>query len=177
MTTLYKLTDASDCTHGDSQWGPGVTIETSGEGELCGPGFTHWYTHPLLAVLLNPIHGGFDLATAHLWKGKGKIAKTDNGLKVGCTRGTTLRRVPLPSVTTEQRVRFAVLCARTVYRDPQFLAWAEGWLNCKNRTAVGAAARAAARAARAAARAAAGAAINIDLSAMARQATAAGGTD
>ena len=98
---LYKLTDENDQTFGGCQWGENVTIKTSGTGELCGPGWTHWYTHPLLAVFLNPIHGYFDLKTAHLWEGKGTIGKTDCKLKVGCTSGTTLKRIPLPIVTVE----------------------------------------------------------------------------
>lgn len=38
---LYKLTDSHGRTYNDTQWGPGVTHEASGEGELCGPGWLH----------------------------------------------------------------------------------------------------------------------------------------
>ena len=146
---LNKLTDKNDQTYGGCQWGEGVTVETSGEGELCGPGWTHWYTHSLLAVLLNPIHGNFDLTTAHLWEGEGEVKKTDHGLKVGCQKATTLRRVELPEVTTEQRVRFAILCAKEICNEPTWINWADRWLSGEDRTEVSAewAAKAAAEAA------------------------------
>ena len=153
--TLYKLTDANDQTHGNPQapttvqWGPNICIETSGEGDLCGPGWTHWYTDPLLAVLLNPIHAESDLATAHLWEGHGGEGETrdDHGLKVGCTRGTTVRRVELPVVTTEQRIRFAIRCAWAVYHDQVWRSWAVALLSGADRSRAARAARAAARAA------------------------------
>ena len=142
---LYKLTDENDQTHGGCQWGPGVTVETDGQGELCGPGFTHWYTDPLLAVLLNPIHGAFSLETAHLWKGEGEIAVEDNGLKVGCVKATTTKRIPLPVVTIEQCVRFAILCVLQMRTNDDFCLWADKWLTGEDQTKE--AARAAARAA------------------------------
>jgi hypothetical protein len=134
MTTLYKLTDKLDQTYGGCQWGEGVTVETDGQGDLCGHGFTHWCTHPLLAVLLNPMHGIYSLATAHLWEGEGEIAKTDRGLKVGCARATTLRRVPLPVVTVEQRIRFAILFVKRVYHEPSWTRWADNWLSGADRS-------------------------------------------
>jgi len=162
---LYKLTDENNRTYGGCQWGKNVTVETDGEGGLCGPGFTHFYTDPLLAVFLNPIYRNFDLTTAHLWECEGTVAKKDRGLKVGCTRGTTIRRIPLPEVTLEQRVRFGILCAQEIPQPNAWNDWAEGWLSGKDRNgeatwaAAGAAAKAAAdTAAWAAAKAAAWAA-------------------
>ena len=148
---LYKITDSNDQTHGGCQWGEGVCVETSGQGELCSSDWTHWYTHPLLAVLLNPIHGQYDIDAAHLWEGHdggGKV-KSDPGLKVGCTRGTTVRRVDLPTVTLEHRVRFAIGCAWQVCEDDAWREWAAKWLSGEDRAADAAweAARAAARAA------------------------------
>jgi len=134
MTTLYKLTDAHDRTYGGCQWGEGVEVVTSGKGNLCGPGFTHWYTDPLLAVLLNPIHAKLDLSTAHLWKGEGEVAEPAHGLKVGCTRARTLRRVELPRVTRAARVRFGILCSLEVYTEPNYRKWADGWLSGKDRS-------------------------------------------
>ena len=155
MPKYYKLTNENDQTHGGCQWGENVTYKTSGEGGLCGSGWTHWYTHPLLAVMLNPIHGNFDLATAHLWESPDdQVAeKTDHGLKVGCTKGTTARRVPLPEVTLTQKTAFGILCSLEVYRDQSYVTWAENWLSGSDRSRQ-AAAWAAARAAEAAAEAA-----------------------
>ncbi len=121
---LYKLTDENDRSFGGCQWGPGVTKETNGEGELCGPGFTHWHTDPLLAVLLNPIHGNYDIEKAHLWEGEGEVVKEDCGLKVGCMKATTIRRVEMPVVTLVQKVKFGILCAlASNVADKIMLAW------------------------------------------------------
>jgi hypothetical protein len=136
MPTYYKLTDENDRTYGGCQWGENITHTTSGEGDLCSSGWTHWYTHPLLAVLLNPIHGKFDLKTAHLWKSPpDQIAeKSDKGLKVGCKIGTTLSRVPLPEVTLTQKIAFGILTSLEVSKNENYLQWAINWLSGKNRS-------------------------------------------
>jgi len=129
--TLYKITDSNGQTYGGCQWGEGVQHETSGEGYLCGPGWTHWYVNPVLAVMLNPIHGGYDLKTAIMWKGEGSIGIDDFGLKVGCRDGKTLEKIELPSVTINQRIAFGILCAMEVYQKPEFIRWAKNWLSEK----------------------------------------------
>ena len=134
MLTLYKLTDENDQTFGGTQWGEGVTHSGTGKGELCGPGWIHAYTDPLLAVLLNPIHANFK--NPHLWRATTRCrkVKTDHGLKVGVKTLTTVKRLPLPRVTTEQRARFAVLCAKTVCDDPAWNTWAARWLSGEDRS-------------------------------------------
>ena len=52
---LYKLTDDSGRTYNNTQWSEGSTHTASGDGDMCRQGWIHAYTHPLLAVLLNPI--------------------------------------------------------------------------------------------------------------------------
>ena len=146
----WKLTDQEWETYGHTKWGPNVTHTASGEGELCGPGWIHVYTHPLLAAFLNQIHADFPKPI--LWRGRGIAGKTDNGLKLGCSRFTTLEIVPLPQVTIEQRIRFGIICTRAVYCDPSWNRWADDWLNGNDRSAESArAARAAAAPAAAAA--------------------------
>jgi hypothetical protein len=155
MSTLYKLTDQDGYTRRGYDnaclWAEGVSHSGTGEGDLCGPGYIHAYTHPLLAVLLNPIHA--DFTSPRMWEAEGEIAKLDRGLKVGCVTLTTVRELPLPVVTMEQRVRFAILCAKVVYNDPAWNAWADRWLDGTDRTVSAAreAAEAAARATLAAA--------------------------
>ena len=169
MTTGYKLTDATDQTHGGCQWGENVTHETNGEGDLCGSGWLHCYSDPYLAVLLNPIHA--DFREYHLWvcEGGGTL-KNDNGLKLGYTRLTTIKRIDPPKVTPEHRVRFGILSAQHVYADADWNRWADSWLSGADRSAK------AARAAEARAAEAAWAAVRaadaapIDLIALAREA-------
>jgi len=171
----YKLTDENDRTRGRTQWGENVSHSGTGAGELCSPGWIHAYTHPLLAVLLNPIHASF--VNPHLWECEGSGAiKTDHGLKIGMQHCRTIKRIDLPVVSFKQRIRFGILCALTVYHEPSFVTWANAWLSGSDRSRYSAAAEAraeaaeAARAARAAARAAA-VGTPIDLIAIAIEAT------
>jgi len=132
---LYKITDENDKTYGECHWGKNITHSTDGEGTMCGPGYTHWYTDPLLAVLLNPIHANFDLDTAHLWEGEGEVVRVDYGMKVGCTVATTIRRIKLPKVTTTHRVTFGILVAREVSNSKSWDVWADEWLSHRDSSA------------------------------------------
>ena len=110
MTTGYKLTTQNMTTHGDFKWALGHTAITSGEGDLCGPGWLHFYGDPLLAVLLNPIHANID--NPRLFEAiAGPTQEHDRGLKSGATQLTLIRELPLPAVTLAQRVAFAKNCA------------------------------------------------------------------
>jgi hypothetical protein len=132
---VYKLTDENDQTHGGCQWGPGVVQQTDGSGELCGPGWIHVYDDPLLAVLHNPIHGNFDLATAHLWECKTNgIRKDDHGIKAGYTEVCTIHRIELPEITDVQKTAYGILCAWFVYHDDRWRKWARRWLSGDNRS-------------------------------------------
>ena len=143
MITLYKLTDRDGQTRNDTQWGPGVSHSGTGKGELCGPGWIHAYEHPLIAVLLNPIHANFQ--SPRLWEAEGEVGLRDGQLKCGCKALTTIREIPLPAVTTEMRVRFGILCAKEVCAYPAWNAWADRWLSGGDRSeaAAGAASEAA----------------------------------
>ena len=156
MALCYKLTDENWETKNHTKWGPGITNTASGVGELCTDAWIHVYLSPELAVLLNPIHA--DFKDPVLWEAEGEIGARDGQLKAGCKRVTTLRIVEAPAFTTEQRVKFAILCSKAVYTAPSYIAWADAWLSGKDRTveaARAAAERAAAAAAERAARAAA----------------------
>ena len=145
MTTLYKLTTQEGTTYGGTLWGPGITHSASGpkSGALCSSSYIHAYRDPLLAVLLNPIHA--DFRNPVLWECEGEVI-TDDRLKVGCYQLTTVKIIPLSEVTTTQRVRFAILCAMKVFDDPEWGAWASGWLSGKRDRAAVRAARATAQA-------------------------------
>ena len=132
MSTLYKLTDSDGKTLNGTQWGPGVSHSGTGKGGLCGPGWIHAYEHPLIAVLLNPIQADFE--NPRLWEAKGEIGLRDGQLKCGCKTLTTVREIPLPEITTEMRVRFAILCAKEVCADLSWNAWADKWLSGGDRT-------------------------------------------
>ena len=188
LVTIYKITDANGKTRpgqsNETQWGAGVTHTASGEGELCGPGWLHGYHHPLLAVLLNPAHGNYDATTMRLWRCKAVVG-IRKANKLGCMKITTVEEIPLPAINTTQRVAFALIVIKRVYRNAEFKTFADNWLSGKDRSeaawAAGAGpwawaagawagAWAGARVARTAEAVAAGALTDIKLLAAARQA-------
>ncbi len=179
-----------------------MTHEAPGRGDLCTSGWIHVYDDPLLAVLHAPIHVS-DFNGYRLWECEcSGETKADEQMKRGVQRCTTVREIPLPEVTTRQRVRYGILCAMEVCLDKAWRTWAEKWLSGENRTSADAAsaaraagaeaeraaadaaeaawaaadaaeaAWAAARAAARAARAAARAGKSLDLIAIARKAIA-----
>ena len=158
MTDIaYKLLTKDRTSRNGCKWEPGEWKETSGEGDLCGPGWLHFYSHPLLAVLLNPIHA--NIADPVLWECEtGGERKDDNGQKHGRTRARIVRELPLPVVTVVQRVRFGLLCALESPQSVNYKKWAAGWLDGSDRTRKSARAAAATYAACAAACAAGAAA-------------------
>ena len=133
MTTLYKLTNLQSQTYNQTQWGENVTHELPVRDtyELCSYQVIHAYVSPELAVLMDPIQSSL-LPNAILWEAKGDVVTTD-GTKVGCTKLTTLKRIPIPTITLEQRVTFALKCALHVYKEPSWVAWAQAWLAGTNR--------------------------------------------
>ena len=151
----YKLTNELMQTYNNTQWTLRKWKETDGNGKLCSKGWLHYYSDPLLAVFLNPIHANFIYPRLFEIEVAGDI-KEDRGLKFGCTRMRLLQELDLLKVTLEQRIKFGILCALEVTADPAFVKWAQGWLDGTDRSST--AAYAAAEAAEAAAYAAADAA-------------------
>ena len=143
---LCKLTNENNQTKNNTQWGENITHTTSGNGGLCSNGWIHYYDSPLLAVLLNPIHGNFK--SPHLWKIKveGKI-KNDKGLKYGATSVTTIKKIPLPEITLEQKIIFGILCSMEIYKNDKFHEWGKHWIDGTDRSKKSAAAAYAAYAA------------------------------
>ena len=132
-TKLYKLTDEHGKTRNNTRWGEGMTHSGTGEGELCSEGWIHAYTHPLLAVLFNPSHANFK--TPRLWEARGTGKKKSDGLKVGFQSLTTIKEIPLPKITTTQKIAFSILASKKVYKDAKWNKWADKWLSGKNRAA------------------------------------------
>ena len=151
----YKLTTQDMLTRkgkaNETHWTVGEWVEASNDcsSGLCSDGYVHWYADSLLAVLLNPIHANID--SPRLWEVEtGGYEQTDGQLKGGSQKVRLLKEMPLPAVTVEQRIRFAILCGQEVYADAAWNLWADNWLSGKDRTAT--AATAAFAAANAAAR-------------------------
>jgi hypothetical protein len=134
MTIYYKLTTQEGKTRNETQWGENVTHEATGDikQDLCSNAWIHAYTHPLLAVLMNPVHA--DIENPILWEGKGEGEAKFEPLKCGFRKFTTLKKIPLPEVTDVQKVAFGILCAKEVYKDSSWNQWADKWLSGEDRT-------------------------------------------
>ena len=127
MDLVYKLTDKQMQTYNGFQWELNVTRFTDGKGHLCSPGWLHSYSDPLLAVLLNPIHANIENPRLFLGKASGAFLN-DKGLKQGYTNLTLIKELPIPTISINQKVAFAILCALEVYKFLNFNAWAHKWL-------------------------------------------------
>jgi len=131
----YKLTDQNMQTYGGFQWEIGKWYEATGRIEqgLCTDGWLHCYDSPLLAVLHNPIHGR--IRAPRLFEAETRrAAKDNNEMKRGYRMMRLVREIPVPEITTARRVKYAILCAKQVYSDPDWNKWADDWLSGKDRT-------------------------------------------
>src|SRR3990170_3158886 len=108
MKTEYcKLTDRNNQTLNNTVWGEGVThIATGASSQLCTDGVIHVYDHPLKASFFNPIHA--NIINPILWDCTVSDVVDNDGTKIGAKTCTTVRRIPLPELTTEQQVRIAI---------------------------------------------------------------------
>ena len=137
LRKYVKLTDKHSRTYGECQWGEGVEHTADGEGELCSEHWIHVYEHPLLAVLHDPVHGKFlDDEGARLWECESDDdnPKRDGQMKLGIRHLCTVQQIPIPEITFEQRVAYAIHCALHVYIEPVFVDWAEKWLTGEDRS-------------------------------------------
>ena len=129
----YKLTDQDCRTHGGFQWEPDVWREATGVGnQQCTDGVLHYYDSPRIAVLLNPGHAR--IAGPVLWELETDKELGHDGVKGWCKRARITLRLPLPELTTEQRIIFAIRAAMLVCFYPPWVKWAAGWLNGTDRT-------------------------------------------
>ena len=144
---VYKLTDENGQTLNNTQWGNNISHTAKGNSKkLCSNGFIHYYTNPLLAVLLNPIHA--DFKSPKLWEAEASGEIINEALKSGCKTLTTIREIPLPEISLVHRDAFGILCAKEVCKDEAWNLWAVKWLSGEDRSENSArAARAAAAAA------------------------------
>ena len=136
---IVKLTNAQGQTRGGMQWGPGVTHTVPWGGVLCKSGVLHCYEAATvrdalaLAILRDPEDGGFG-ATARAWVCEGSGQHVTNGIKSGYETLSTAREIPLPQVTTEQRVECAIRIAWEACDESGWRAWAQAWLDGSDRT-------------------------------------------
>jgi hypothetical protein len=133
MTKAYKLTDANMQTRNNTQWVLQEFKETSGKGNLCGPGWLHYYSDAKLAAFLNPIHANFAAPRLFEIEVAGDI-ESDRGIKYGCTKMRLVQELQFVKPTVEQCIKFGILCALEVCKEASFVKWANNWLNGTDRS-------------------------------------------
>lgn len=134
MIIMYKLVTQELTSYGGMKWEIGKTKRAMGGGNsLCSEDLLHCYSDPRLAVLFNPIHANYVNPRLLEIECSGIVAQ--DGLKFGCKEQTPIRELPLPKITLEQKVHFAIRCALGVYKERGFVKWAENWISGTDRTA------------------------------------------
>ena len=133
MKTAYKLTDSKMRTYNEFQWELGKWYEITGERDLCSPGWFHFYNDPLVGMFLNPAHANIGNPRLFRAEVEGNFID-DNGTKCGYSRAKLIEELLVPQISPVQRVRFAILCVKEVYKRKKWNKWADNWLSGKNRT-------------------------------------------
>jgi hypothetical protein len=138
MSYLYKLTDEFGNTRDQTHWAEGTKHEIAKElrdstQPLCTRHYYHAYENPLVAVFMNPVHA--DFRNSILWRATGWVSKRDGQLKCGCFTLRTLQQIPLPVLTTNQRVRVSIQCTLKRSQTESFKLWAKNWLSGIDRAA------------------------------------------
>ena len=133
----YKLVDLDGYTrrgrNGETYWLDGLEKIAQGEGkELCSADVIHYYNHPLLAVLFNPIHAS--IKNPRLIEIEIDKEWACDGLKGGCKKAKFVKELGMPEITMEQRVTFAIRVALKYYKDKEYCKWGNAWLSGKDRS-------------------------------------------
>src|SRR3990167_7851800 len=122
---VYKLTDQHMKTHGGYPWELGKVNTVTGTGNLCGPGWLHVYSHPWLAVLLNPIHAIYQ--PCRLFKAIANgVYRSDGSLKAGVSSLVLVEELPVPVFRQIDYVVWAILVTRAI-PDRQVIPVWETW--------------------------------------------------
>jgi hypothetical protein len=134
MTEFCKLTTQQMTTFGGYQWRSREWNEAPSEGPLCTANWIHLYSHPLMAAAMNPIHANF--RNPRLWAVEiGGKTLDDYGMKLGVQRCRLLYERPLPVISADALIRWAILCVRTSPQPQPWLDWSDRWLSGEDRSA------------------------------------------
>jgi hypothetical protein len=124
----YKLLSKEMSSYKDTKWEIGIPIKIEKTGNtMCSDEVLHCYNHPLLAVFLNPIHA--DIKEPKLFEIKVDEIVNNDGLKFASKSQTLINEIPLPKISSEQRIEIGIKIAKTVYKDEKWNEWADKWLS------------------------------------------------
>jgi hypothetical protein len=121
---LYKPTLSDGICPQGFQWGDGVKIDEPVVGGI------RCYDDPLLAVVLEPYYGKALRAgeSYTIWEAEGPTSRRDFPLTVHPYWLTTTRKVPVPSLSDNERYRVAVGCAWQVCDNAAWREYVTRWM-------------------------------------------------
>ena len=131
----YKVTDRNTTSNG-MKWGPEVSNTATGKGTvLCTDGFIHFYRNPILAALMRYRHVPL-FSRPTLWESEYSGKVVHEPLKSGSKTLKTVKKIPFPKITKNQRIAIGILCVKkySSKNSPKFVNWANNWLSGKDRT-------------------------------------------
>ena len=125
---MYKLLTQEKKSHGGFQWEMNKEYRIDKPGkELCSDQVFHCYSHPVLAILLNPIHANIN--NPRLFEIEVDAITNDDGLKYGTKMQKLVREIEIPKLDIMTKVDFSIRVAMEVYQEDWFTTWAENFLN------------------------------------------------
>ena len=133
MKTAYKLINSEMRTHNGFQWELGKWYETTGKGDLCSFDWLYFYDDPLVGMFMNPAYANIENPRLFRVELKGKVWD-DHEAKYGYSHARLIEELPVPQISPVQRVRFAILCVKEVYKGKKWNEWANNWLSRKDQT-------------------------------------------
>jgi len=93
----------------------------------------HHYADPHLALLFNPVHASIE--NPRLFEIEIDDEIDTDGLKGWCRKQRIIRELPIPEITTEQRVAFAICCAEPYgSASADWQKWATNWMSGTDRS-------------------------------------------
>jgi len=129
----YKLLSKEMTSYKDTKWEIGIPIKIEKTGNtMCSDEVLHCYNHPLLAVFLNPIH--VNIKEPKLFEIEVDKIVNDDGLKFASKSQTLINEIPLPEISSEQRIEIGIKIAKIVFKDEKWNEWADKWLSGEDRS-------------------------------------------
>jgi len=129
MNIRYKLTSQNLTTHNGFKIpleGWFYPEDRTSKPKPCTNTVLHHYADPHLAILFNPRHANFNNPRMFEIEIDEEIG-TDE-LKGWCRAQRIIREIPVPIITTKQRVAFAIYCAEPFGND-KWQKWAADWMS------------------------------------------------
>ncbi len=134
-STLCKLVSQHLTSFGGFPWVVGKWMETKGTGQICGPGWLHYYSHPLVSEIMNSIHENYP-KKAKLFLVEAGDTRIDEWSKCATTRLRLTTEIERPMITSNQRIRCGIYLIQCFGIDtmPEWDDWADGWISASDRS-------------------------------------------